>query len=408
MRRLPIRRRHAAFAALSAGILITAGCGGDSVGKDGRTASAAQAAASTKVTLLSVGTSGPDPFTESTAAPTPDADPSPPPTARPSESGDPSGPAPGPRAPRSISGAIAGLYGGTKSVPSCDVEAQARLLAADQGKVTAFARAAEVAPASVPKFLRGLTPVVLRADVRVTDHGYRHGAATAYQAVLQSGTAVLVDDRGRPRVRCAGGTPLRPAAGPRTDAGHQGKAWSGYRPDRVVVVNRSTRVLTALVIVNTVDNTWLERKTGTDGSQDKKPGVPPPYPPDTDITDPSLEPPVPDGGGSDSPDPGRSEPAVPEPDVSESDPAPSPDCVTPDAPAPDEPWSESLVDPPGCSTAPEEPDSGVDPDYPALPMSPERQGPDAPLEGDAGAPSDEDLATTTVEDDPAGTVTFQG
>ncbi|GGK01277.1 hypothetical protein GCM10011583_36000 [Streptomyces camponoticapitis] len=413
MRRLPIRRRHAAFAALSAGILITAGCGEDSVGKDGRAARAAQAAASTKVTLLPLGTSGPDPFTESTAAPTPDADSSPPPTAGP-ESGDPSGPTPGPRAPRSISGAIAGLYGGTKSVPSCDVQAQARLLAADRAKATAFARGAGVAPASVPTFLRGLTPVVLRADVRVTDHGYRHGAATAYQAVLQSGTAVLVDDRGQPRVRCAGGNPLRPATGRSDDAGHQGKAWSGYRPDRVVVVNRSTRVLTALVIVDTVDNTWLERKTGTDGSQDKKPRVPPPYPPDTDIIDPSLEPPAPDGSGSDSPDPGRSEPAVPEPDASESDRAPSPDCVTPDAPEPDEPWSESLVDPPDCSTAPEEPDSGVDPDYPVLPMSPERQGPDAPLEGDAGAPSDEDLATTAEDlvtttggDDPAGTVTLQ-
>ncbi|WP_329378286.1 DUF6777 domain-containing protein [Streptomyces sp. NBC_01716] len=408
MRRLPLRPRHAAFAALSAGILITAGCAEDSVGKDGRAAKAAQAAAATKVTLLPLGTSGPDPFTESTAAPMPDADPSPSPTAGPGESGAPGRPTSGSQASRSISGAIAGLYGGTKSVPSCDVDAQARHLTGDRAKVAAFARGAGVAPTSVPAFLRGLTPVVLRADVRVTSHGYRHGAATPHQAVLQSGTAVLVDDRGQPRVRCAGGNPLRPAVGPRADAGHEGKAWSGYRPDRVVVVSAGTRVLASLVIVNSVDNTWLERKTGTDGDQDKKPAVPPPYPPDTDIIDPSLEPPAPDDGGSDSPDPGRSEPAVPEPDASESDQAPSPDCVTPDAPAPDESMSESLADSPGCSTAPDEPDSGVDPDYPAMPMSPERSGPDAPLYGDAGAPADEDLTPAAAEDDAAGTVTLQG
>lgn len=70
--------------------------------------------------------------------------------------------------------------------------------------------------------------------------------------------------------------------------------------------------------------------------------------------------------------------------------------------------SESLADSPGCSTAPDEPDSGVDPDYPAMPMSPERSGPDAPLYGDAGAPADEDLTPAAAEDDAAGTVTLQG
>ncbi|MFD3518980.1 DUF6777 domain-containing protein [Streptomyces sp. NPDC058653] len=428
MLRLPFRRRHAAFAALSAGILIIAGCGEYTVGKDTRSTRAAKAAASTQATLLPHGTSGPDPFTDSTAAPMPDADPTAAPSApAPRQSRDSGGPTPGPRAGRSVSGAVAGLYGGTKSVPSCDVDAQARLLTGDPAKATAFARGAGVGASALPAFLRGLTPVVLRADVRVTNRGYRDGAATAYQAVLQSGTAVLVDDRGLPRVRCAGGNPLGQAVSPRTDAGHQGKAWSGYRPDRVVVVNRSTRPLASLVIVNAADNTWLERKTGTDGDKDKKPEVPPPYPPDTDIIDPSLEPPVPDGTGSDSPDPGRSEPAVPEPDASGSDPAPSPDCVTPDAPAPDaeSSSSQSLVGP-DCTTAPDLPDGDMDPDGPVLPVSPQRHGPDAldgdalqgdaidedPLDGDAlvgdaGAPSDHDLAPTTADENTADTLISQ-
>lgn len=412
MRRLPVRRRHAALAVLSAGILITAGCGEDSVGKDARAAKAAQAAAATKVTLQPLAAPGPRAFTESTAAPMPDAEPSPPPSpsepGAPSEPGDSSGPTERPQTLRSVSGATAGLYGGTKSTPSCDVDAQVRLLTADRAKAAAFARGAGVGPASVPTFLRGLTPVVLRADVRVTNHGYRDGAPAAFQAVLQSGTAVLVDDRGLPRVRCACGNPLRPAVALRADAVHQGTPWSGYRPDRVVVVNRSTQVVKALVIVNAVDNTWLERKTGTDGDQDKKPDVPPPYPPDTDIIDPSLEPPAPDDGGSDSPDPGGSDPAVPEPDESGSDPAPSPDCRTPDGPAPDEQWSEPMADPRDCPSPSEDPDGGVDPDYPVMPMSPERPGSDGSLDGEPGALPDDGFVPASPGGDPAGPATFQG
>lgn len=312
----------------------------------------------------------------------PDATPAPP-----SRPPSPSSPAPRSQTLRSVSGAIAGLYGGAKSTPSCDADAQARLLTADRAKTAAFARAAGVSAPSVPAFLRGLTPVVLRADVRVTNHGYQDGAPTAFQAVLQSGTAVLVDDRGLPRVRCACGNPLRPAVARRADAVHQGKPWSGYRPDRVVVVNRSTQALSALVIVDSVDNTWLERQTGTDGDKDKKPDVPPPYPPDTDIIDPSLEPPAPDGGRSESPDPGHSDPAVPDPDASERDPAPSPDCRTPDGPSPDEQWSEPMADPGDCPTPSEDPGGGVDPDYPVMPMSPERPGAEGPLDGDPAGPA---------------------
>lgn len=150
MRRLPVRRRHAAFAVLSAGILITAGCGGGSVGKDTRAAEAAQAAASAKVTLLPLTSSGPHPFTTSTAAPVPDASPSRPPS--------PSGPATRSQTLRSVSGAIAGLYGGTKSTPSCDVDAQVRLLTGDRAKAVAFARAAASAPRPSPPSCAGSPP----------------------------------------------------------------------------------------------------------------------------------------------------------------------------------------------------------------------------------------------------------
>ena len=58
-----------------------------------------------------------------------------------------------------------------------------------------------------PGYLRGLTSVVLRADTQVTNHGFRDARVTGFQSVLQAGTAVLVDNRGVPRVRCACGSP---------------------------------------------------------------------------------------------------------------------------------------------------------------------------------------------------------
>ena len=55
--------------------------------------------------------------------------------------------------------------------------------------------------------------MLLRADTRVTTFSLTDGAVTAQQAVLQAGTAVLVDERGLPRLRCASGSPLPPRHG---------------------------------------------------------------------------------------------------------------------------------------------------------------------------------------------------
>lgn len=47
--------------------------------------------------------------------------------------------------------------------------------------------------AKIPQYIGSLTPVVLQADTRVTNHGYKDGKATVLQSVLEKGTAVLVD-----------------------------------------------------------------------------------------------------------------------------------------------------------------------------------------------------------------------
>jgi len=233
--------------ALSAA-LIVAGCAG---GNDTR--------ASGELFLQPVAAQGPDPFTASTATVT--ATPTPVTRTQQSRQAQQSG-------VRSISGATPGLYGGTARTGSCDVDQQIEQLTADPAKGRAFAQVAGVAQDSVPAYLRSLTSVVLRADTRVTNHGYRAGQATSFPAVLQSGTAVLVDNRGVPRVRCACGNPLTPSAVRSGNPGAKGQPWSGYRPDRVIVVTPAPQVATHITIIDVADNTWIERRCGHDVRHD--------------------------------------------------------------------------------------------------------------------------------------------
>jgi hypothetical protein len=88
----------------------------------------------------------------------------------------------------------------------------------------------------LPDYLRALTPVLLRADVRVVNHGFKSGRATPRQSVLQAGTAVLVDDRGVPRAKCACGNPLVPTADLAADVDYVGEPWAGFAPDEVTAV----------------------------------------------------------------------------------------------------------------------------------------------------------------------------
>ncbi|MEE1754505.1 DUF6777 domain-containing protein [Streptomyces sp. SP18CS02] len=283
--RSPTRQQHGAIAVLTAGLFLVAGCGGDGDKETGAGAGAA-ARDSREVLLQPLAAQGPDPFTASTATGTA------PVTYRP-PSGVPGTPpsAGAVQQVRTVSGATPGLYGGTRGRPSCDIERQVNLLTADPGKERAFARAAGVGQAGVANWLRGLTPVLLRTDTRVTSHGYRDGSAAVLQSVLQSGTAVLVDQYGAPRVRCAGGNPLRSPATVEGEAAHTGESWAGYRRDQVVVINATQRILGSLIIADVVDNTWIERRTGAAASQDRRPDTPPPYSPNERSV---IDQPVPD------------------------------------------------------------------------------------------------------------------
>jgi uncharacterized protein DUF6777 len=74
-------------------------------------------------------------------------------------------------------------------------------------KAAAWAGVEGITPADIPRYVVELTPVTLRSDPAVTNHGFANGTPTTLRSVLQVGTAVLVDKFGVPRVRCMCGNP---------------------------------------------------------------------------------------------------------------------------------------------------------------------------------------------------------
>ncbi|MER7519480.1 DUF6777 domain-containing protein [Streptomyces sp. NPDC126499] len=361
IRRWPSRSAAGAVTALASALLL-AGCSAGDGGEPGARQTAAAAAAD-QVLLQPADSPGPAPFTPSTVLEGPPAHPGAPPAAGVGE------PAP---AGRALTGATPGLYGGTRSVASCDVEKQIALLTADGGRARAFAEAAGIPENNIAGWLRGLTPVLLRADTRVTSHGFRDGGPTAFQSVLQAGTAVLVDPYGTPRVRCGCGNPLRSPADAQ-GAAHSGKPWPGYRPDRVLAITPTSTVVTRLVIANNADNTWIERRTGSRGDQDRRPNVLPPCAPASCDLVAAPPAPLPDGAAEPP-----TAPTAPGDPTGPTDPTAP---VQPDVPAPDDGMTHPVPEAPddgGTAPAPDEPVMPDVPDAPVPPDGPQEYPPHEP------------------------------
>ncbi|MFF5019878.1 DUF6777 domain-containing protein [Streptomyces sp. NPDC001165] len=224
-----------------------------------------------EVFLQAASKTGPDPFMESTATESsaPPETSAPATTASPGKTSTPAGTsqattsAPAGQV-RTVDGGAPGLYSGVQNRPSCDVEKQIRTLQANPAKNRAYATEAGIQPSGVPAYLRSLTPVTLRADTRVTNHGYRGGSGTSYQAVLQSGTAVLVDGHGVPRARCACGNPLTPPVAQRARPRHTGDQWASFQPANVIVVRPTTVIVNVFVIYDFHRDDWFHRDRGDD------------------------------------------------------------------------------------------------------------------------------------------------
>ncbi|MFF9164958.1 DUF6777 domain-containing protein [Streptomyces longwoodensis] len=309
-----------------------------------------------EVFLQAAGKTGPDPFTESTAEDNSAPPVSVPPTAATAPTNQ----------VRGVDGGSAGLYGGTRHLSACDVEKQIRSLGADATKNEAFASVAGVTPSGVPAYLRGLTPVQLRMDTRVTNHGYRDGAATGYQAVLQAGTAVLVDARGLPRVRCACGNPLTPPVPQSTTPRPTGDSWPSYSPANVVVVTPAPRAVDVFVLYDPEHHGWIARPRGDTGRHDR-PAPPPTHPsppvsvsPSGESSGPSSSSTSPSTSGSTSPGASSSSPSSkppappkppPPPDSSSSEPKTGDSAVSP----PEKPPSQGGSSPQSAPEAPVSP-----------------------------------------------------
>ncbi|MFH9891039.1 DUF6777 domain-containing protein [Streptomyces luteogriseus] len=373
------------LACVLSAVFLLPGCGGHST-RHRDTARHDDAGTVRELLLQPAAAPGPDPFTDSTALTATTPAPVPRTPRRTDRASDAEG-------PRILSGGTPGLYGGTEGAGSCDIGRQIGHLTRAPARGRAFAEAAGISPAALPDHVRALTPVVLRADTRVTGHGFRAGRITRYQSVLQAGTAVLVDDRGLPRVRCACGNPLGPPEASRGTAVTRGTPWPGYRPGRVVAVTPAPQAVTGFTIIDLATRTWIERRTGHDVRHDRA------LPPPARVTDP----PAPSRPAPSRPAPSPPQPLVPP----ETEPSSEPDADPGAASAGNSPAEVGPPDtetplPPSGETAPL-PDPPAAPEDPAGPdeVGPEAV-PDNPDPPDGAGLIPDDRAATRIPAGPTG------
>ncbi|WP_334313646.1 PASTA domain-containing protein [Streptomyces sp. HD] len=168
-----------------------------------------------------------------------------------------------------------GLYGGSKQPTICDVVRLKKFLTdpANERKAQAWAAALSITTAEIPEYLDRLTPVLLRHDTLVTNHDYKKGKATPFNALLQTGIAILVDAAGLPAVKCSCGNPLRPFEGDTTrikvEFDDRNEEWKGYEKSSVVAVRPAPRKVQRLALVDVDEpDRGINRPVGTTGDDD--------------------------------------------------------------------------------------------------------------------------------------------
>jgi hypothetical protein len=222
--------------------------------------------------MESAGSTGQDPFTPSVAKPQPAAAPA-------AQQSPIAVPQPGaPAALRTINGGEPGLYGGSRNLGTCDTGLLVNFLEQNPDKGAAWAGVLGITAPQIRDYVSQLTQVVLRADTRVTNHGFANGKAFALQSVLQAGTAVLVDKFGAPRVRCECGNPLLEPEPVKYTPVYTGQAWPQFNPETLVVV-KTTVIIEIFTLYDGGCGCYFGRPRGGDGSTDTDTPPPPPPPP---------------------------------------------------------------------------------------------------------------------------------
>ncbi|WP_241383587.1 DUF6777 domain-containing protein [Rhodococcus sp. CH91] len=242
-----------------------------------------------------------------------------------------------------VPGDRAALYGGSLERPLCDKEALVRHLDGDRAKSEAWRDVLDVP--DVRGYTEALSPVLLRADTRVTMYEYRDGAARPVQSLLERGTIVLVDDLGVPRVRCVRGTPL---SAPVLTANDQleGPKWPGFDAERMFVVHPAVVPVRELKVVDITTGSMVPVPVGealpktVPDEQDTADASPPendaPSAPEAPRGDPVPEAAAPPPAIS-APEPLPAPAPVPAPQILPAPPAPRPAPPPLPAPAPQPP-----------------------------------------------------------------------
>lgn len=178
-----------------------------------------------------------------------------------------------------IGGGDPGLYGGTRDAGHCDKDQLVEFLGQSENrdKAEAWAGAEGLKNTSeIAGFVKKLTPVLLRTDTLVKDNDFKKGKAQPFEALLEAGIAVLVNQLGQPVVQCSCGNPLASfkhdidKAEVKFDA--RNRKWPKYDTKKMVKVkpaadDKPVEVYKLVDVEN--PDTGLARDTGSDGTDDE-------------------------------------------------------------------------------------------------------------------------------------------
>ncbi|WP_246203653.1 PASTA domain-containing protein [Streptomyces tailanensis] len=195
-------------------------------------------------------------------------------------------------------GGDAGLYGGTRNPLQCDRDKLVEFLRKPENRKKAEQWAEIKGLGGVDEiagYVEKLTPVLLRGDTLVKNHDYKKGKAIPFDALLEAGIAVLVDQFGEPAVQCSCGNPLSAFGHDIADADVEfdgdNKKWESYDAKKVAKVKPApkTAEVEKYELVNVEKpSTGLAREAGSDGSEDEVlPEAPVEEPGEETVADPS-------------------------------------------------------------------------------------------------------------------------
>lgn len=333
---------------------------------------------SSEVLLQPGADNGPDPFTASVATTRPQVTGTPSPTA--GQNG-------GEVKVASTRGSTPGLYGGTQQNGTCNTDQLVTYLRANPSKAAAWVQALDSDPGlrwsggsqvrveQIDQYAHELTSVMLRTDTRITNHGYRNGSVTTFASVLQAGTAVLVDQYGVPRARCACGNPLTSPTSLTGTVVFVGPRWQTFSSSSLVSIASSTTIVNNFTVVNVNTGAPFARPAGGTGASDTaadpaavaqlSPGATPGTgsPPAPGAAQPTLSPntsqsPGPAVGQAPSPGATGTEPPpqAPQPAIPSAPPsnpqAPNPALAPPPPPATSPPATAPATPPPTAPPTP--------------------------------------------------------